>query len=639
MGVASSFICMFMLLLFYSLINCHLLQILKFTRTIDYTNLDTPLVLYKKHHQSNKMDELDRIVLAINEMQQRLQEQQSQTRLLAKVFESSLEGICVTKKSGEIVAVNNAFSHITGYSETEVLGGNPRILQSHQHDEIFYQQMWQSLHDSGQWRGEIWNKRKNGEIYPQLTTLSSIKDAAGNTSNYVAVFTDISKLKETMSQLEYLAHHNPLTDLPNRLLLKARLDYTLQQVKRDKGHGAVLFIDLDNFKKINDSLGHDAGDKVLKQVAERLRGICREIDTVAHLGGDEFVVVLSNLHTDDDATDKAQQIVDELARPYNLDDFEMFVSASVGIIDFDAESEGANSLLKKADAAMYEAKGKGKGCYHLYTAELDDKALNKIVLEAQLRQGLERGEFELYYQPQVLLADMTIVSCEALVRWNNPEQGLLMPDNFIPLSEETGLILPLGEWVLRTACKQFVLWNEMGLGINRIAVNLSGKQIHAKEIPALVVQVLTETHCPPTALELEITEGFIMSHPLHSIEVLEQIKALGVTLSVDDFGTGHSSLRHLKQLPVDRVKIDKSFVWDVHENKQGEAIALAVIELGHSVGLQIIAEGVETKEQSAFLQEHGCDEVQGYLYSRPVPAQQMTELLREGVQVIQLETD
>ena len=621
-------ICTFTLLLFYFLVNRHLIQIMKFTQNIDYTNLDTSLILHKKWYKSGKKDELDRIVQAINDMQQRLHVQQSQTRLLAKVFENSLEGICVTKKSGEIVAINSAFTLITGYSETEVLGKNPRILKSQKQDEVFYQQMWQSLNSSGQWRGEIWNKRKTGEVYPQLMTMNSIKDGAGNTSNYVSIFTDISNIKKTMSQLEHVAHHNPLTDLPNRLLLKARLDYTIQQVKRDKGHGAVLFLDLDNFKKINDSLGHNAGDQVLRQVAERLKGMCRDIDTVAHFGGDEFVVVLSSLHIDDDATGKAQQIVDELGRPYNVENLEMVVSVSVGIVNFDADCEGAESLLKKSDVAMYEAKKKGKGCYHLYTAELTEKAVNKIVMEAQLRQGLANDEFVVHYQPQVLFTDRTIISCEALVRWNHPEHGLLMPDHFIPLSEESGLIIPLGEWVLRTACKQFVIWKEMGFAINRIAVNLSGKQIHAKGVSALVARILEETRCPPAALELEITEGFIMSHPRHSIEVLEQIKAQGVTLSVDDFGTGHSSLRHLRQLPVNRLKIDKSFVWDIHENKEGESIALAVIALGHSVGLQIIAEGVETEQQHTFLQEHGCDEGQGYLYSRPVPVEQMTALLK-----------
>jgi diguanylate cyclase (GGDEF)-like protein/PAS domain S-box-containing protein len=556
-------------------------------------------------------------------------EQEAKLRLSAKVFESTIEGITITDKDGNILAVNKAFCTITGYSEADVLGENPRILKSGRHGEDFYKKMWTSLAETGMWRGEIWNKNKAGRIYPELLTISSILDDDGNTLNYVAVFSDITSIRKVTEQLEYQAHHHPLTGLPNRVMLHIRLEHSIQHAKRERERGAVLFLDLDNFKKINDSLGHGAGDEVLKEVALRLQQHSREVDTVSHLSGDEFVVILQRINSINDALIRAQQILDSLQEPFNIGEYELYISASIGITEFSGESDSIEGLLKNADTAMYKAKEGGKNCYHLYSPDLTDTALEKVLLETHLRRAIERNELVLYYQPQVTLPAGDIVAVEALVRWQHPDLGLISPDKFISLSEETGLIIPMGEWILKTACRQLLAWRKQGYGLRRIAVNLSGKQIQQKNLLEMVERILLETGCPSGSLELEITEGFIMQHPEQSISVLQQIRDLGVELSVDDFGTGHSSLNYLKRLPINRLKIDRSFVWDINENPDGEAIIKAVIAMGHSLSLQITAEGIETPEQRKFLEDLGCNEVQGYLFSRPLPAGEVEEYLKQ----------
>lgn len=554
-------------------------------------------------------------------------EREAKLRLSAKVFESTTEGIAITDAQGRIITVNNAFCEITGYSEEEVLGQSPALLKSGRHDLLFYQQMWQELSTHGQWRGEIWNRRKTGELYPELLTISSIKNDADETMNYVGVFSDITSLKQAAERLEYQAHHHPLTGLPNRLLLYARLEHSIQYAKRENLHGAVLFIDLDNFKRINDSVGHNAGDKVLKEFATRLLEHSREVDTVSHVSGDEFVVVMQKIHSIDDAKTRAQDILISLQRPFHVDTFEFYLSASVGITEFSGQSTDIETLLKNADTAMYKAKEGGKNNYRLYTSELTDEAVEKVLLESHLRKALERNELVLYYQPQVALPEGKIVAVEALIRWQHPEIGLVTPDKFIPLCEETGLIIPIGEWVLRTACLQLMAWREAGFELRRIAVNLSGKQLQLKNLPETVEQILLETGCPSGSLELEITEDFMMQQPEKSILLLQQIRALGVELSIDDFGTGHSSLNYLKRLPICRLKVDRSFVWDIHENPEGEAITKAIIAMGHSLNLQVTAEGVETPEQRIFLEKLHCNEAQGFLFSRPLSEDEVEYLL------------
>ncbi|MCK5912798.1 MAG: EAL domain-containing protein, partial [Desulfuromusa sp.] len=557
-------------------------------------------------------------------------EQDAKLRLSAAVFESTIEGIVITDADGVILAINQAFSEITGYTEADVLGENPRILKSDQHDTTFYQNMWQSLIDNGKWRGEVWNRRKTGEIYPELMTISSIRNDEGETINYVAVFTDITASKQAEDQLKYQAHHHPLTGLPNRLLLFARLEHSIQHVKRERERGAVMFLDLDNFKKVNDSLGHKAGDEVLKEVASRLQKGSREVDTVAHLGGDEFVIVMQSIRTVRDATTRAQQILDSLQKPFIVETYELYVSGSIGITEFTGAGENLESLLKNADSAMYKAKEEGKNCYQIYSSDLTEAAIEKVLLETHLRRALERNELVLHYQPQVDLPNGNIVAMEALVRWQHPDLGLLAPDKFISLSEETGLIIPMGEWILKTACEQLLIWRKQGYNLRRIAVNLSGKRIQQKNLLEVVERILLETGCPPDSLELEITEGFIMQHPEQSISVLQQIRALGVELSIDDFGTGHSSLNYLRRLPISRLKIDRTFVWDIGESSDGEAITKAVIAMGQSLNLQITAEGIETPEQRKFVEEHGCNEAQGYKFSRPLPAGEVSALLESA---------
>ncbi len=443
----------------------------------------------------------------------------------------------------------------------------------------------------------------------------------------LGVLRDISDRRIMMQQLEYNALHHPVTGLPNRLLLGARLEHSIQYAERENISGAVLLLDLDDFKKINDSLGHTIGDEVLKIVASRLLGCIRNIDTVAHISGDEFAVVYQSINNLDDAVAKAQQILHILEQPFILNGDELFISASIGIVEFDGRSSGMEELLQKADATMYGAKTKGKNCYNLYSTNTTESALEQVRMESSLRRALERDELVVHYQPQISLSSGKIIAAEALMRWQHPEQGLIPPDSFIPLSEETGLIIPMGEWIMRQACKQLVAWRKQGIEIQRIAVNLSGRQLQLQTLPQIVNAILTETDCPADALELEITEGFIMRHPEESITMLRNIQQLGVELSVDDFGTGHSSLNYLKRLPINRLKIDRSFVWDIDKDPNGEILTRAIIAMGHGLGLQITAEGIETEAQHSFLQELSCNEAQGYMFSKPLPADEVTQLL------------
>ena len=472
-----------------------------------------------------------------------------------------------------------------------------------------------------------WNHlSKNGDIIPVEISLTAIPTEKGMVLH--TVWRDISARKQTMEKLNYLAHHHPLTGLPNRLLLTERLKNALQLAKRENSRGAVLFLDLDNFKKINDSLGHNAGDEVLKIIAQRLLEQCHQADTVAHLSGDEFVVILQNINATGNVTVKAQQILDCVQRPFIVDDYELFISCSIGIVEFDGDCSSIEDLLKNADATMYAAKSNGKNCFQQYSAKSTDSAMQKMVLESQLRHALARNELVVHYQPQVTLPQGNIVAVEALMRWQHPTMGLVPPDDFIPLSEETGLIIPMGEWIMFTACKQLVEWRKQGIDIHRVAVNLSGRQLQLDSLPQTVQKILHQTGCPAYCLELEITEGFIMRHPEQSIAMLQQVQELGVELSVDDFGTGHSSLNYLKRLPINRLKIDRSFVSDIGVNTNGETIIRAIIAMGHSLNLAITAEGIETDLQRKFLEDLHCNEAQGYLFNKPLPATKLIHHLR-----------
>ena len=552
-------------------------------------------------------------------------------RQTAKVFESTMEGIVITNPDGDIVAVNPAFTDITGYSEAEALGKNPRIRQSGRHDRSFYQAMWASLLETGSWRGEIWNRRKTGETYPEWLTINTVRDESGKIANYVAVFTDISQMKRSEVELNHLAHHDPLTELPNRLLLDARLEYAIQHAHREGTSLAVLFLDLDRFKTVNDSLGHPAGDQLLRSVAALLSACVRGEDTVARLGGDEFVIVLEGVGDASDASAMAKKILNALSQRYDLNGQDVFIGASIGISTYPADGRDGTTLLKNADAAMYLAKEEGRNTFRFYSTELTRTANDRLNLESELRRAIEKQEFVLYYQPQVDVSSGAIVGVEALIRWQHPQFGIISPLRFIPLAEETGLILPLGDWVLNAACEQLHIWLESGIPPITLAVNLSPRQFQHRDLVKQLRAILDATGLPPRLLELEITEGAIMKQGQGAVITLQAVKDLGLKLAIDDFGTGYSSLSYLRRFPIDTLKIDQSFMRDIPRDTGAMEIAVTIIAMAHNLRMQVIAEGVETSEQLAFLQRNGCNTYQGYLSSRPVTAESFASLLRANL--------
>jgi diguanylate cyclase (GGDEF)-like protein/PAS domain S-box-containing protein len=542
-------------------------------------------------------------------------------RLSATVLESTREGVMVTDANGILVAVNHAFTEITGYSESEALGRHPRMLQSGRQERDFYQAMWASIGETGHWQGEIWNRDRRGKIYPEWLTISAVRNAEGETVNYVGVFSDISHIKQSEAKLERLAHYDPLTDLPNRLLLTSRLRHAIDKAERGKTELAVLFLDLDNFKHVNDSLGHPAGDELLRVIAKRLQTRIREGDTLARLGGDEFVVVLETLRRSDEAAMVAQSVIQLMEEPFMLPGgHEIYIGVSVGISLYPDNGQDATQLIRNADTAMYLAKSQGRNTYRFYTSALTAAANQRLNLESKLRRALERGEFVLHYQPQVSIPDGRIVGMEALLRWHHPEEGLIPPLRFIPLAEETGLIQPIGKWVLRTACAQLRAWVDQGMPLLTMAVNLSPRQFAQPDLVEQVREALEFGELPAQYLELEITESAIMDSGEKARTTLKALKDLGITLSIDDFGTGYSSLAYLKQLPIDKLKIDKSFVDGIPDDRNDAAITATIISMAKNLNLSVLAEGVETEAQRHFLSEPGCDAYQGYLFSRPLPA-------------------
>ncbi len=557
------------------------------------------------------------------ELEKELAERQRtaiELRRAATVFESTSEGVVITNPENRIIAVNRAFSELTGYSEIEVRGKAPSILQSGRHDRQFYASMWQSIQETGKWSGEIWNRRKNGEVFPELLNIAEVRDQTDRLTNYVAVFSDISALKDSEAKFEHLAHHDPLTGLPNRLLFHARMEHALTRAKRTQSQLAVLFLDLDRFKTINDSYGHPAGDQLLREVAHRLVDCVREDDTVARLGGDEFTILIEDLPDSRSAASTAVKILESLASPFNLDGIEVYSSCSVGVALFPDDGADATTLLRNADSAMYRAKEMGPKSFHLYTASLSQMAKERLEIESGLRHALERSEFVLHYQPQFSVSDGRVVGAEALIRWYHPEKGIIPPGRFIPIAEQSELIEDIGEWVIGAACAENRRWQEAGIPHIRVAVNVSGRQITHTPLADIVRKILKSSGLDPRYLEVEITESVAMSRADVSAQTLESLKELGVSVAIDDFGTGYSSLSYLKRFPIDRLKIDRSFIHDLPRNAHDEAIAQAVVALGHSLQLTVIAEGVETAEQLESLRSQGCDEVQGYLFSRPLSA-------------------
>ncbi|UVE17404.1 EAL domain-containing protein [Pseudomonas sp. LS44] len=538
----------------------------------------------------------------------------------ATVFESTAEGVLITDTQQRITAVNRAFSEITGYSESDVLGQTPRMLASGQHDSAFYVAMWHQLAAEGHWQGEIWNRRKSGEPYPQWLTISAVHNSADEITHFVGVFADISILKHAEARLDYQAHHDPLTGLPNRLLFENRLRMALQEAQADDRQGAVLFLDLDRFKHINDSLGHPIGDLLLKSIAMRLRDQLRDIDTVARLGGDEFIILLPGLHQPADAEHVASKLLRCFGTAFEADEHEFFISASIGISLFPQDGTDVATLIKNADAAMYRSKSKGRNRAEFYTYDLTFQATQRMALEHELRRALERGEFSLYYQPKLALPSRQLIGAEALIRWHHPQLGEVSPDRFIPLAEESGLILPIGDWALQEACRQMSLWLPQHAPFGALSVNLAGSQLRQPRLVQRVASLLSDNGLPPALLQLEITESFIMSQTEEALAILHELKALGLQLAIDDFGTGYSSLSYLKRLPLDTLKIDKSFVQGLPGDPHDAAITRAIIALARSMQLTVVAEGVETAAQEEFLTREGCQQIQGFVVSPALPA-------------------
>jgi len=545
----------------------------------------------------------------------------------AIVFDNTLEGIFITDKNSIIMSTNQAFSNITGYRKEDVIGKTPRIMKSDYHDQKFYDDFWASIKEKGAWQGEIWNRRKDGGIFPSWQTVTAVKDNQDNISHFVSVFSDITEKKMTEEHIQHLAHHDALTNLPNRLLFNERLGQAIKHAGRNKKIVALLFLDLDRFKNINDSLGHPAGDDILQKISQRLLEQVRGEDTVARLGGDEFTILLDSLDCDQDAILVAQKVLDAFAAPFPIRGHQLSLTVSIGIGLYPQDGTNVDTLLRNADAAMYRAKEQGKNNYQFYTQELTNNAFERVSIENKLRLAIKCGELQLHYQPQLSLNDNKIVGVEALLRWNHPQDGMISPAKFIPVTEETGLIVEIGEWALRTACHQAKQWIDNNVPFGSMAVNISGIQVQRSDIVATVAKALEESGLPPERLELEITESIIMHDTEQAIKIMEALRALGVSLSIDDFGTGYSSLSYLKRLPLHKLKIDQSFVRDIPGDNNDEAIVCAIIGLGKSLQLDVIAEGVELIEQQEFLHFHGCREVQGYLHSRPLDADTLTNWL------------
>jgi diguanylate cyclase (GGDEF)-like protein/PAS domain S-box-containing protein len=549
--------------------------------------------------------------------------------LLKKVFENASEAFTFTDAQANIITVNPAFSTITGYSQSEVVGQNPRILNSGRHSRVFYQDMWRNVLNGGMWQGEIWNRRKNGEVYPEWLTVYAVRDDNRQITNFIGVFSDITLRKRMEENILQISNFDALTGLPNREMLNDRLKSACIRANQENAIVAVVFFDLDRFKHINETLGHKGGDELLQVVAQRLSSLADNGDTVSRLGGDEFIILLESVRNVDEIAAMAKRILAHVSSPIKMGGRELYITASMGISVYPNDGADRAALMKNADAALYRAIESGGNTYQFYSEAMSEHALERLTMSSALRYALERNELHVCYQPQVDTNTGVIVGMEALVRWQHPEFGMVSPVVFIPLAEENGMIGMIGEWVLRTACRQTKLWDEAGFRL-RVGVNVSARQFMQEDIRGQVLDVLGETGLDPGQLEIEITESMMMSDPEKVIAILEDLRKRGIQVAIDDFGTGYSSLSHLKHFPVDTLKVDQSFTRDVCVDDDGAAIAAAMVSLAHNLGIKSIAEGVETMEQLEFMRKHGCHEIQGYLFSRPLPVKDFELLLRGG---------
>ncbi|GBG12896.1 diguanylate cyclase [Novimethylophilus kurashikiensis] len=564
----------------------------------------------------------------VRDITERLKKEES-LRLFGRIFENSGEGILITDADEKIVAVNQAFTSITGFGSEDVLGETPRILRSGRHDKAFYEEMWTSLKESGHWQGELWDRHKDGAIFPKWANLSAVKNDHGVVTHYISTFSDISERVAAEERIRQLAFYDTLTGLPNRSTLYSLMEQALIIASRQNLSGALMFIDLDRFKYVNDTLGHGAGDQLIQRVATRFKTCLRASDVVARLGGDEFVVALVDIAKPADVAIVAQKILAIFASPFLIDGHEISISASIGISVYPTDGNTVEDLLKHADIAMYRAKEQGRSNFLFYSDDMNVRSLEKLELESSLRRALDRKELLLFYQPQADIHTGEIIGAEVLLRWEHPDLGMVSPIHFIPLAEETGLIVPIGQWVIEQAVAQNKAWEQEGVPVVKLAVNLSAQQFRLPLVDE-VSATLKAHGLAHELLELEITESMVMNNVERVIDMLTDLAQLGMQISLDDFGTGYSSLSYLKRFPIDKLKVDQSFVRGIPSDADDISITRAIIAMGKSLGLKVIAEGVETQQQLEFLRKEGCDEIQGYLFSRPLPAEEFVQLLKDG---------
>lgn len=553
--------------------------------------------------------------------------------VLQRLLLQSTEAALVTDADNRIVAVNAAFCHLSGYRLEEVIGRNPSLLASGRQSKDYYAAMWQTIRADGVWTGEMWNRHRNGSIHPLWVVVSEVRDAAGKLLNHVATYADIGERVEATQKLLHLAYHDPLTGLPNRLAFESQLELAIRSAERDGRQVALMLIDLDHFKTVNDTLGHPVGDELLKSVALRLRDCVRASDIVARLGGDEFVVVQPDIDSAMAAVSLAGKVRHRLAEEAHvIGPHQLFATPSIGISLYPTDGRDRETLLRNADVAMYHAKDAGRNNYQFYARSMNEAAGERLRLENALRRALasvtpEHSPFALHFQPQIDTRTGAVAGLEALARWRDPELGDVPPSRFIRIAEESGLIQPLGDWVIWETCRQVRRFRDAGIAL-RVAVNISAQQLRHENLPALIRGVLSCYDLGAADLELEITESTAMQNPELTLSILDQLSDMGMLLAIDDFGTGYSSLAYLKHLPIQRLKLDRSFVKDLETDLNDAAICSATVALGHKLGLELVAEGVETAGQRDFLAGLGCDFVQGFLYSRPLPADAVIEFVK-----------
>jgi diguanylate cyclase (GGDEF)-like protein/PAS domain S-box-containing protein len=556
----------------------------------------------------------------------RQKQQEDELRLAARVFESTAEGILITDPAQRIVAVNRAFTDMTGYGEGEVRGRRPTLLGDERHDEAFFAELWNSVHHTGRWQGELWGRSKSGEVRPYLMTVSTLHDEQGVVLNYVAVMRDISNIKQSQQQLEYLANYDALTGLGNRNLFLTQLKVGIERAARHRRGLALIFIDLDNFKVINDTLGHDVGDQLLSEVARRLKICVRQEDTVCRLGGDEFTVYVEDFADPQLLVSTAQRLVQAVSEPYQITGHDIFVTASIGISTYPNDGATISELVKNADVAMYKVKEQGRNGFQFFREDMNARAFERLVFVSGLRRALERNEFRLVYQPQVDLTDRRTRGAECLLRWNHPDLGEVSPGSFVPVAEETGLIVPIGAWVFRSVCEQLRRWGGLRSPA-RISVNLSARQFRQPDLVDAIRSAVTEAGVSAAMLGVEVTESALIDDPEKASVTLSRLKDMGLAISIDDFGTGYSSLSYLKRFPIDCLKIDRTFVRDIATDPDDAAIVTAIITMAQSLKLDVVAEGVENQEQLDFLRARGCAAAQGFFFSRPLPAEAVRSML------------